>query len=68
MLLTIPDSDFHKAAVERKSQDYLNQLAANPIGKSGQSHLLEIIPYETLWHLLLDSLEARFVRRRGVSR
>lgn len=62
MLLTLPQADFHRQAVVRKSAKYHEKLLAKPLEVSGESSELEIIPYEKLWEFVLDSLEDKFQR------
>lgn len=64
MLLTIPISSFHKAAVLRKAEPYLQKLESAPFEVSNQSLEVEIIPFEELWLFALESLENKFYRRR----
>ncbi|MBK8557082.1 MAG: hypothetical protein IPL65_15510 [Lewinellaceae bacterium] len=56
MLLQIPASDFHRVAVERHAGKYAALLAKAPIDFAGQSHDIEIIPYEDLWEMVLGLL------------
>ena len=51
MLMTIPDSQFHRMGVTRKGKKYLDKLLSVPLEVSSQSHKIEIIPYEDLWQL-----------------
>ena len=60
MLLQIPVSGFHKNGLERRASRYYKELLSNPIEVSNQSHDVEIIPYEDLWELALNSLETKF--------
>ncbi len=64
MLLQIPNSSFHKAGVIRKAQNYYDTLLATPLDIAGQSHEIEIIPYEDLWEFILESLETKRYDRR----
>ncbi len=63
MLLQIPIASFHKAAVMRKSKNYLKKLKDVPLEIAGQSHEIELIPYEDLWRLALDSLQNKIYAR-----
>jgi len=65
MLLTIPISSFHKAAVLRKAAPYLKKLESAPFEVSNQSIEVEIIPFEKLWLFALESLENKFYKKRG---
>ncbi len=64
MLLIIPKSDFHKEAVMRKTKQLRRKLESVPIEVAKQSNEVEIVPYETLWELVLDSLDNKFHRSR----
>jgi hypothetical protein len=57
MLLQIQDAGFHKTAVIRHADKYVKMLAKMPLDFANQSHDIEIIPYEDLWKMVLDSLE-----------
>ncbi len=59
-LLLIPSCSFHKAAVTRKAKKYLVQLQQVPLEVANQPHEVEIIPYEDLWEMALNSLENEF--------
>ena len=50
--------NFHLAAIERKSAPLLERLASSPIKISEQNQILEPIPYEHLWELILEDLES----------
>ena len=54
MLIQIPASGFHRAAVERKTKKYLSNLMTVPYGMSTQNLEVEIIPYEKLWEMALE--------------
>jgi len=60
MILTLPQADFHKQGVIRKANKYYQKLLAEPLELSGESSEIEIIPYEKLWEMILDSLEDKF--------
>lgn len=64
MLLVIPAQGFHRAAVIRHAEKYRQMLLSMPIEVAGQSHEVEIIPYEDLWEMALESLENKIVIRR----
>lgn len=57
MILQLEKGDFHPVAVQRKAEPYYKKLLAVPLHKAKQDHDLEIIPYETLWTFILESLE-----------
>ncbi|MCP3933731.1 MAG: hypothetical protein GY705_32095 [Bacteroidetes bacterium] len=59
MVLEIPKSDFHRAAVERKSAKYRKRLTEMPLEIANQAHSIEVIPYENLWEMTLDLLDMK---------
>ncbi|MEM7575073.1 MAG: hypothetical protein AAF433_19360 [Bacteroidota bacterium] len=61
MLLEVPINAFHRAAVERKGTKWLAKLKEMPSDIVSQPLELEIIPYEKLWQMVLDSLELKRV-------
>jgi hypothetical protein len=60
MLLQIPASGFHQAGVIRRAKKYQNKLEECPLEMAGQNYEIEIIPYETLWKMVVQSLEPAF--------
>lgn len=64
MLMQVPISGFHRAAVERRAASYLEKLKSVPLEVADQPHEVEIIPYEELWTFVLASLELKFHRNR----
>lgn len=63
MLLAIPACNFHRAAVMRKTEPYLKKLKEAPLESVGEEHEIEIIPYEDLWELVLESLDNTIPRK-----
>ena len=57
MLTTVPDTSFHKKAVLRRAEKYRKKLAEMPLHKANQSVELEVVPYETLWEMVLAELD-----------
>lgn len=57
MLLVMPDVGFHRAAVIRHAENYVKMLKKVPLDFANQSHDIELIPYEDLWQMALDSLD-----------
>ncbi len=57
MLLELPANHFHRTAVERHTQRYLKLLHRMPKDMTDQNVEMEIIPFEKLWDLVLDSIE-----------
>lgn len=68
MLLQIPEAGFHREAVNRYAKKWLDQLKTMPIEISNQGHGIEIIPYEDLWEMALESLQLKTIQARGASR
>lgn len=60
MLLKIIEAGFHKAGAERKAQKLRAKLEEVPFEVAAQVYETEIIPYEDLWDMALDSLENKF--------
>lgn len=60
-LLTLPKASFHKKAVIRYSDPHINKLRSISMTDSYEYHKIEIIPYESLWELVLETLELRIV-------
>ena len=57
MLLQMPKSAFHPAAVRRHTGKLLKKLKQYPSQAVTNAHDIEILPYETLWAFALDSLD-----------
>jgi len=64
LLLQIPEGAFHRKAVLRRADKYLAQLSSVPLEGANQSHEIEIIPYEDLWQMAIDSLPNRVINTR----
>ncbi|MDX1665669.1 MAG: hypothetical protein R3350_00485 [Saprospiraceae bacterium] len=60
MLLQIPASSFHKAAVLRKAEKYRKKLDSVPLDIANQTVEIEIIPYGKLWEMALETLDYEF--------
>lgn len=65
MLLQIPKASFHRVAVERKAEKYLEKLKDYPLNLSSQSHEIEIIPFEMLWNLVIETMDNSFHKPRN---
>lgn len=63
ILLQFPVVAFHRNGVRRKTETYIKQLKKNPIDLTHQSFEVEVLPYETLYELAMESLEVKFQRR-----
>ncbi len=59
MLLQIPVAGFHRRAVQRYAEKYQKKLFSQPLEIANQPHEIEIIPYEELWGMALQSLELK---------
>ena len=60
MLLKVLESGFHKAGVQRKAEKYLKQLQSVPLDVANQPFEIEIIPYENLWEIVIETLEPKY--------
>lgn len=56
MLLQIPKQQFHPVAVRRHTKTLLTKLKSMPLEKAKQPFEIEIIPYEDLWEMALESI------------
>ena len=56
MLLQLPKNGFQKDSIVLKTQDYLKALNVLPIEIANQAHEIEIIPYEKLWQIVLNTI------------
>lgn len=57
MLLQIPTYAFHQDRVNRNTRKLFEMLYSVPMEVANQTYEIEIIPYETLWQLTVNSLE-----------
>jgi hypothetical protein len=57
MLMTIPAQGFRKKAVVRHTMKYLTKLSSASFDFANTSGDIEIIPYEDLWEMVLDTLQ-----------
>ncbi len=64
MLLQIPGAAFHREAVLRKTERYKKQLLTTPLEIANQTHEVEIIPYEALWEMSVQSLELKIYKAK----
>lgn len=58
-LVQLPAAGFHRAAAARMGQRYIDQLKTEIINLSGQNYLVEIVPYDVLWPIALESMEEK---------
>ena len=59
---------FHRAAVERHTGRYIRSLDKYSIHETGHDVLLELIPYDQLWGLVLEQLGTKRLRVRNTAR
>lgn len=59
MLQVLPETGFNRKASVRHAEKYVKMLADYPLDFAAQSHEVEMIPYEDLWEMVLDSLTAK---------
>ena len=57
MLMILPKAYHHKKAAVRKARKFRNRLAEMPLATADQNAELEIVPYENLWEIVLESLK-----------
>jgi hypothetical protein len=57
LLLQIPEASFHREGVIRRSAKFVEALESKPVEVAYQTHEVEIIPYEDLWAMTLESLQ-----------
>ncbi len=58
MLLHIPTSGFDPVQSVAKAERYLTKLKEPPLQVANQPHEIEVIPYEILWEIAIESLSA----------
>lgn len=56
MLIQVPEGNMHREAVGRKAEKFVERLKETPVQIADQPFELEIIPYETLWEMVLTLL------------
>lgn len=64
MLLQIPIANFHREATARKAERYLKTLQSQEIGSASQAHEIEIVPYEALWEMAIESLQYKIYKKK----
>lgn len=60
MLLQIPISNFHQTGIKRRTKKYFALLQSEPLRITKQTIEVEIIPYENIWNIILESLDTKF--------
>lgn len=66
MLLLIPKQGFHKNAVIRHTKKLHQKLTSIPLHIANQSYEIEIIPYEDLWQMAIDSLQLKYFHSKKI--
>jgi hypothetical protein len=61
MLLQIPLAQFDEGLIEKRVERYRLKLEETPLQVANQTYEIEIIPYEVLWELALESVRANKV-------
>ncbi len=59
MLLEIPKRGFNLIAVKRHTQKYLKRMEEYPLRVARQQSDMEIIPYDDLWPIVLNSISKK---------
>ena len=59
MLILVLNQGFYKEGVIRKAGKYIKKLREHPLHITKQAHEIEILPYEHIWRLILESLDSR---------
>lgn len=55
-LLQFPACAFHHDVILKKAQKYIDMLHTQPLEVAYQTHEIEIIPYEHLWEMAMETL------------
>lgn len=58
MLMHIPTSGFDPVQSLAKAERYYQRLKETPLQVANQTHEIEVIPYEILWEIAVESLHA----------
>lgn len=61
ILMEIPKAGFHRVAIERRTQKILADLSSVKENFIEAAYMLEIIPYELLWKLLLTQFGVKHI-------
>lgn len=57
MLLALVHASFKPQKAEKTAQKYLEKMKSCPLAEAQQSHQIEIIPYESIWTMILHQLQ-----------
>ncbi len=64
MFLKIQESNYNRIALERNTRDLFKKLKTKPLEVASKPIEMEIIPFEMLWEMVLESLDRKSTRRR----
>lgn len=64
MLLQIPIANFHREATTRKAARYHKLLSSKQADSANQAYEIEIVPYEALWEMAIESLEYKIYKKK----
>lgn len=67
MIAKISEANFNRIALERRTKNLYKKLQSKPLEVSEQPIEMEIVPFEMLWEMVLDSLDRRPTNRKKVS-
>jgi len=65
MLCKIPDANYHPVALERHTKKLYGKLSTTSYAYSDNPAEIEVIPYETLWEIVLEILSKNQKKRRA---
>jgi hypothetical protein len=68
MFLKIPESNYNRIALERNTKDLFKKLKTKPLEVASKPIEMEIIPFEMLWKMVLESLDRKLMRDRKGAR
>ncbi len=67
-LTQLSAQQFHRAAVERHTKRYVKAMEDHPLNESRLDYYMEVVPYETVWRLILEQLGYKRIRQAGGSK
>ena len=65
MFLKIPESNYNRIALQRNTKDLFKKLKTKPLEVASKPIEMEIIPFEMLWEMVLESLDRKLARKRN---
>ncbi len=68
MLLQIPMGQFDRAVIEKRTERYRKKLEETPLQIANQTHEIEIIPYEILWEMAMESVSGHTERGNNMGK